>query len=74
MDYEDGKTSGIVVYLKDERLAEYIKVKDNTNQSIEVGLSKVEKEIIEYFLEEYENYKNLYNLRKPSKYNEIRDA
>ena len=27
---KDGKTSGIVVYLKkDERLAEYIKVKDN---------------------------------------------
>ena len=48
---EDGKTSGIVVYLKkDERLAEYIKVKDKYfNQSIEVGLSKVEKKIIEYF-------------------------
>ena len=42
---EDGKTSGIVVYLKkDERLAEYIKVKDKYfNQSIEVGLSKQEK-------------------------------
>ena len=37
---EDGKTSGIVVYLKkDERLAEYIKVKEkNFNQSIESGL------------------------------------
>ncbi len=36
---EDGKTSGIVVYLKkDERLAEYIKVKDKYyNQSIEAG-------------------------------------
>ena len=42
---EDGKTSGIVVYLKkDERLAEYIKVKDKYfNQSIETGLSKKEK-------------------------------
>ena len=45
---EDGKTSGIVVYLKkDERLAEYIKVKDKYfNQSNETGLSKEEKLII----------------------------
>ena len=42
---EDGKTSGIVVYLKkDERLAEYIKIKDKYfNQSIETGLKKEEK-------------------------------
>ena len=41
---EDGKTSGIVVYLKkDERLAEYIKVKDKYyNQSQEIGLTKKE--------------------------------
>ena len=42
---EDGKTSGIVVYLKkDERLAEYIKVKDKYfNQSIRNRLIKKEK-------------------------------
>ena len=42
---EDGKTSAIVVYLKkDERLAEYIKVKDKYfNQISEVGLSKEER-------------------------------
>ena len=42
---EDGKTSGIVVYLKkDKRLAEYIKIKDKYyNQSNETGLSKEEK-------------------------------
>ena len=42
---EDGKTSGIVVYLKtDERLSEYIKVKDEyLNQSLENDLSKEEK-------------------------------
>ena len=42
---EDGKTSGIVVYLKkDERLEEYINIKDKYfNQSIEIGLSKEEK-------------------------------
>ena len=39
---EDGKTSGIVVYLKtDERLKEYIKVKDKyLIQSLENSLSK----------------------------------
>ena len=73
---EDGKTSGIVVYLKkDERLAEYIKVKDKYfNQSIEVGLSKVEKENYRIFSKEYENYKNLYNLRNHQNINEIRDV
>ena len=42
---EDGKTSGIVVYLKtDERLKEYIKVKDKyLNQSLDNGLSKDEQ-------------------------------
>ena len=47
---EDGKTSGIEVYLKkDERLAEYIKIKDKYfNQSKEVNLTAEEKK----------NYKN----------------
>ena len=60
---EDGKTSGIVVYLKkDERLAEYIAVKEKYyNQSIDQGLSK-EKINYKKFLKEYEDYKNLYNL------------
>jgi uncharacterized protein len=42
---EDGRTSGIIVYLKkDERLSEYIQIKDKYfNQSIEIGLSKKEK-------------------------------
>jgi len=42
---KDGKTSGIVVYLKkDERLAEYIKIKNKYyNQSTESGLSAEEK-------------------------------
>ena len=57
---EDGKTSGIVVYLKkDKRLAEYIKIKDKYyNQSNETGLSKKEKENYKKFLNEYEDYKN----------------
>ena len=43
---EDGKTSGIIVYLKkDERLAEYVKIKDKYyNQAKDIGLTKEEKE------------------------------
>ena len=72
---EDGKTSGIVVYLKrDERLAEYIKVKDKYfNQSEETGLTKEEKKNYKEFIKEYENYKNLYNLRNHQNIAEIRD-
>ena len=73
---EDGKTSGIVVYLKkDERLAEYIKIKDKYfNQSIEIGLSKKEKINYKKFLNEYEEYKNLYNIRNHQNIAEIRDV
>ena len=72
---ENGKTSGIIVYLKkDERLAEFIKIKDKYyNQSIEAGLSKDEKENFKNFLKEYENYKNLYNIRNHQNITEIRD-
>ena len=73
---EDGKTSGIVVYLKkDERLAEYIKVKEKYfNQSIESGLSKEEKINYKKFIKEYESYKNLYNTRNHQNITEIRDV
>ena len=72
---EDGKTSGIVVYLKkDERLTEYIKVKDKYyNQSIETGLKKEEKKNYKNFLKEYEEYKSLYNTRNHQNINEMRD-
>tara|TARA_B100001248_G_scaffold33848_1_gene21759 strand:- start:1686 stop:4154 length:2469 start_codon:yes stop_codon:yes gene_type:complete len=73
---EDGKTSGIIVYLKkDERLNEYIKIKDKYfNQEIEVGLSKEEKISYKKFLKEYEEYKNLYNIRNHQNITEIRDV
>ena len=73
---EDGKTSGIVVYLKkDERLAEYLKVKDKYfNQSNETGLTKEEKSNFKNFLKEYEQYKNLYNKRNKQNIAEIRDV
>ena len=73
---EDGKTSGIVVYLKkDERLAEYIKIKDKYfNLSIGSGLSNEEKINYKIFLKEYEDYKNLYNTRNHQNITEIRDV
>ena len=73
---KDGKTSGIVVYIKkDQRLAEYIKVKDKFyNQLISQGLTKDEKNNYKNFLKEYEDYKNLYNLRNHQNITEIRDV
>ena len=73
---KDGKTSGIVVYLKkDKRLAEFIKVKNKFyNQSIEGSLSKTEKKKYRNFLKEYEEYKNLYNARNHQNISEIRDV
>jgi len=70
----DGKTSGIVVYLKkDERLAEYIKIKDKYfNQINEIGLSNEEKNNYKKFIKEYDEYKNLYNLRNHQNIKEIR--
>tara|TARA_B100001093_G_scaffold277061_1_gene264777 strand:+ start:11478 stop:13943 length:2466 start_codon:yes stop_codon:yes gene_type:complete len=71
----DGKTSGIVVYLKqDQRLKEYINTKNGFyNQSLQGSLSKIEKEKYKIFVKEYENYKNLYNKRNHQNINEIRE-
>ena len=73
---KDGKTSGVVVYLKkDERLAEYIKIKDKYfEQSNEAELSKEEKVNYKKFIREYEDYKNLYNIRNHQNITEIRDV
>ena len=73
---EDGKTSGIVVYLKkDKRLADYIKIKEKYyNLSIETGFTKEEKINYKKFLKEYEEYKNLYNIRNHQNITEIRDV
>ena len=71
----DGKTSGIVVYLKkDKRLSEYIKIKDQYFERLNnIGLTKEEKINYKIFLKEYEDYKNLYNIRNNQNISEIRD-
>ena len=73
---EDGKTSGIVVYLKkDERLSEYQKIKEKYyNQIKDSSLTKEEKINYKIFIKEYEDYKNLYNLRNRQNISEIRDV
>jgi len=73
---KDGKTSGIVVYLKeDKRLKDFIKVKnDFYNRSLNSSFSKIEKQKYDVFTNEYEDYKNLYNQRNHQNINEIRSV
>ena len=71
---EDGKTSGVVVYLKeDKRLKEYLKIKNKYFlQSRNGTLNDLEKEKSKSFNKEYEQYKNLYNQRNHQNIAEIR--
>ena len=63
------------LFKKDERLAEYIKIKDKyLNQSREIGLTKEEKINYKKFIKEYEDYKNLFNTRNNQNISEIRDV
>ena len=73
---KDGKTSGIVIYLKkDERLNEYIKLKEKYYfEKKEKKQSSAEKKKYKEFSKEYENYKNLYNKRNHQNINEIREV
>ena len=72
---KDGKTSGIVIYLKkDERLNEYIKLKEKYFfEKKEKKQNNLEKNKYKEFLKEYEDYKNLYNKRNHQNISEIRD-
>ncbi len=72
---KDGKTSGIVVYLKnDKRLNEYVKLKEKYFfENKEKKQSKIEKKKYKEFLKEYESYKNLYNKRNHQNITEIRE-
>ena len=73
---KDGKTSGIVVYLRqDKKLAEYIKIKNNYfNRSLEGNLTNKEKEKYSLFLKEYEKYRDLYNQKNHQNIKEIREV
>ena len=73
---EDGKTSGFVIYLKkDERLAEYIKLKEQYFfENEEKKQTNLDKKKYKKFLNDYEKYKNLYNKRNHQNISEIRDV
>jgi len=70
----DGKTSGIVVYLKqDKKLNELIKTKNKFfNLKLKGNLSNSQKKDFEIFDEEYDAYKNIYNQKNHQNINEIR--
>ena len=72
---KDGKTSGIVIYLKkNERLEEYIKLKEKYFfEKKEIKQNNLEKKKYKEFLKEYEAYKNLYNKRNNQNISEIRE-
>jgi len=71
---KDGKTSGIIIYLKmDERLNEFIKLKEKYFfEEKEKKQNSIEKNKYKEFLKEYEDYKNLYNKRNHQNIAEIR--
>jgi predicted RND superfamily exporter protein len=72
----DGKTSGIVVYLKqDRKLNEFIKTKNNYfNLELKGNLNKSQKKDRDFFDNEYDAYRNIYNQKNHQNINEIRDV
>ena len=72
----DGKTSGIVVYLKqDKKLNEFVKTKNNYfNLELEGNLNKSQKEDRDIFNDEYDSYRNIYNQKNHQNINEIRSV
>ena len=72
----DGKTSGIVVYLKqDKKLNDLIKRKNTFfNLILDGNLNNSQKIEYESFKKEYDDYKNLYNQKNHQNINEIREV
>ena len=70
----DGKTSGILVYIKaDKRLSELIVKKNNYLDKRDKGqLGSQDKKDYKKFLKEYDKYKKLYNQKNHQNINEIR--
>jgi len=71
---KDGKTSGVVVYLKkDKKLNELIKIKNNYfNLELEGNLNKSQKIEKDIFNKKYDSYRNLYNQKNHQNITEIR--
>jgi len=73
---EDGKTSGIIVYLKrDPKLIKYIKTKDDfLNKKSEGKFNSEDKKKYNKFLKEYAQYKIFYNKKNHRNILEIREV
>ena len=73
---EDGKTSALVVYIKqDKKLNKFIKLKNQYFEQAQEGtLSKADKKAYNIFIKNYENYKNDYNKKNHQNINEIREV
>ena len=73
---KDGKTSGVVVYLKkDKKLNEFIKTKNNYfNLELEGNLNSSQKKSRDIFNNEYDTYRSLYNIKNHQNINDIREV
>ena len=73
---KDGKTSGVVVYLKkDKKLNELIKTKNNYfNLELEGNLNNSQKKNREIFNKKYDSYRSLYNQKNHQNITEIREV
>ena len=72
----DGKTSGVVVYLKkDKKLNELIKTKNNYfNLELEGSLNNSQKKSRDIFNDKYDSYRDLYNQKNHQNISEIREV
>ena len=70
----DGKTSGILVYIKtDKKLSDFIKIKNEyLNKKDKEQLTSQDKKKYKKFLKKYDSYKKLYNKKNHQNINEIR--
>jgi len=73
---KDGKTSGILVYIKsDKKIAKLIKTKNDYLDNRDKGLlTSQDKKKYKKFLKEYDNYKKSYNQKNHENINEIREV
>jgi len=71
---KDGKTSGILVYIKiDKKLSDLIRIKNKYLDKKDKGqLTSEDKKEYKKFLKEYDNYKKSYNQKNHQNINEIR--
>ena len=72
----DGKTSGIIVYIKpDKKFSELIQTRNYyLNKKDQKGLTSEEKDKYKIFLKEYDEYKKLYNKKNHENIKQIREV